>query len=192
MAGSVRRTSVRISAVAIAIGLLALPGCQGDKRANPAGGDAASASEQKSAKGKKKRGRAAQGAAGDVAKASAAMQKEFTYTSAGRRDPFRSFEWEQLKLDALTAGEGTPLERFDVGQLSLVAVVWDVKSARALLQDPSGMSYIIGTGARIGKNDGRVIRIDDNLVVVKETYVDYLGEETTKDIEMSIRTTEGG
>ena len=120
------------------------------------------------------------------------MENDFTYSGAGRRDPFRSFEWEQLKLDALTVGDGTPLERFDVGQLSLVAVVWDVNSARALLQDPSGMSYIVGKGARIGKNDGRVIRIDDNLVVVKETYVDFLGEETTKDIEMSIRTTEGG
>jgi Tfp pilus assembly protein PilP len=183
---------VRISAVAIAIGLLALPGCQGDERANPATGDAAKASEQKSAKSKKKRDRAAQDAAADIAKASAAMEGKFTYTATGRRDPFRSFEWEQLKLDALSSDESTPLERFDVSQLSLVAVVWDVRSARALVQDPSGMSYIVGTGARIGKNDGRVIRIDDNLVVVKETYVDYLGEETTKDIEMSIRTTEGG
>ena len=31
-----------------------------------------------------------------------------------------------------------------------------------------------------------------NLVVVKETYVDFLGQETTKDIEMRIRRSEGG
>jgi hypothetical protein len=37
-----------------------------------------------------------------------------------------------------------------------------------------------------------VIRIDDNLVVVKETYVDFNLEETTKEIEMRIRSTEGG
>ena len=35
-------------------------------------------------------------------------------------------------------------------------------------------------------------QIADNLVVVQETYVDTLGEETTKDIEMRIRVTEGG
>jgi Tfp pilus assembly protein PilP len=54
------------------------------------------------------------------------------------------------------------------------------------------MSYIVDRGARIGKNDGRVTRIDDNLVVVRETYVDFLGEETSKDVEMRIRAIEGG
>jgi hypothetical protein len=37
-----------------------------------------------------------------------------------------------------------------------------------------------------------VIDIDDNLIIVKETYVDFLGQETTKDIEMRIRRSEGG
>jgi Tfp pilus assembly protein PilP len=44
----------------------------------------------------------------------------------------------------------------------------------------------------MGKNSGRVTSIDDNLVVVRETYVDLSLEETTKDIEMRIRATEGG
>ncbi len=183
---------MRISAVAIAIGLLALPGCQGDERANPGAGDAAKASEQTAAKGKKQGDDAAKDAAADAPKTSPAFGSDFTYSGAGRRDPFRSFEWEQLKIQALTGEESAPLERFDVSQLSLVAVVWKVNSARALVQDPSGMSYIVGMGTRIGKNDGRVIHIDDNLVVVKETYVDYLGEETNKDIEMRIRVSEGG
>ncbi len=183
---------MRISAVAIAIGLLALPGCQGDERANQDAGNAARASEQNAAKGKKRGAGAAEDAAADAPNASSAFGKDFTYSAVGRRDPFRSFEWEQLKLEALNADESTALERFDVGQLSLIAVVWDVKSARALVQDPSGMSYIVGMGTRMGKNDGRVIRIEDNLMVVKETYVDYLGEETIKDIEMRIRASEGG
>jgi Tfp pilus assembly protein PilP len=85
-----------------------------------------------------------------------------------------------------------PLEQFDVSQLSLIGVVWNANDARALIQDPSGMSYIIAEGAKIGKNSGRVTSIDDNLVVVKETYVDLNLEETTKDIEMRIRATEGG
>ena len=44
----------------------------------------------------------------------------------------------------------------------------------------------------LGKNDGTVTQIDDSLVVVKETYVDYLGHETKKDVEMRIRQREGG
>lgn len=85
-----------------------------------------------------------------------------------------------------------PLEQFDVSQLSLVAVIWDVGTARALVQDPSGMSFIIAEGTRVGKNAGRVLRIGDSAVVVKETYVDYRGKETTRDVEMRIRTSEGG
>ncbi len=74
----------------------------------------------------------------------------------------------------------------------LVALIRNTGMARALVQDPSGSSYIIGEGTRIGKNDGRVIGIDDNLIIVKETYVDFLGQETTKDIEIRIRRSEGG
>ena len=93
---------MRISAVAIAIGLLALPGCQADERANPGAGDAAQASDQKAAKGKKKRAAAADAAAAETTKTSAAMSRDLSYSGAGRRDPFRSFEWEQLKLEALS------------------------------------------------------------------------------------------
>ena len=84
------------------------------------------------------------------------------------------------------------MEQFDVSQLSVVAVVWKSDRAQALIEDPSGMTYILGEGAKIGKNQGRVMRIADNLVVVKEIYVDFSGEKTTNDIEMRIRGTEGG
>jgi type IV pilus assembly protein PilP len=116
-----------------------------------------------------------------------------TYDPIGKRDPFRSFEWEQ-KASLLEDELRGPLEQFDVGQLSIVGMVWKTKegNARALVQGPSGKNYIVGEGTRIGKNEGTVIRIDDNLVVVKERYVDFLGEETTKDIEMRIRRSEGG
>jgi Tfp pilus assembly protein PilP len=116
----------------------------------------------------------------------------YTYDRTGMRDPFRSFEWEERNRLALDIAERGPLEQYDVKQLSLLAVVWNTGMARALVQDPAGNSYIVGEGTRIGKNDGRVIGIDDNLIIVKETYVDFLGQETTKDIEMRIRRSEGG
>ena len=114
----------------------------------------------------------------------------FTYDPTGLRDPFRSFEWERDKL-AETEVRG-PLEEFDVSQLSVVGVVWNVGNARALIQDPSGQGFIVGEGARVGKNDGRIIKIDDSVVIVKETYVDLMGQESTKDIELRIRRSEGG
>jgi type IV pilus assembly protein PilP len=114
----------------------------------------------------------------------------FTYDPTGLRDPFRSFEWERDKL-AETEVRG-PLEEFDVSQLSVVGVVWNVGNARALIQDPSGQGFIVSEGARVGKNDGRIIKIDDSVVIVKETYVDLMGQESTKDIELRIRRSEGG
>lgn len=115
----------------------------------------------------------------------------FVYDGTGKRDPFRDFKWlrPDRKLDLATAG---PLEQYDLSQLSLVAVVWKTGNARALIQDPQGGSYIIAKGARVGKNSGRVLAIDDNSVRVKETYVDFLGRETTKDIELRMRGNEGG
>jgi type IV pilus assembly protein PilP len=115
------------------------------------------------------------------------------YDETGLRDPFRSFEWERREIAAQNAVMvGSPLEQFDVSQLSVIAVVWKTGSARALVEDPAGQSYIIGKGTRIGKNEGTVTEIDDNLVVVNETYEDYLGNVTKKDIEIRIRRSEGG
>jgi type IV pilus assembly protein PilP len=113
------------------------------------------------------------------------------YDKTGLRDPFRSFAWERKELAAEDI-DGGPLEQFDVSQLSVIAVVWKTGSARALVEDPAGQSYIIAKGTRIGKNDGTVTQIDDNLVVVNETYEDYLGNVTQKDVEMRIRRSEGG
>ena len=115
----------------------------------------------------------------------------YVYDPSGKRDPFRNFMWERpdrLREAALVG----PLEQFDLKQLSLVAVVWKTGSARALVEDPAGESYIVAEGSRVGRNEGRVISIEDGVVVVKETYVDYLGQETTKDIEMRMRRNEGG
>jgi type IV pilus assembly protein PilP len=121
----------------------------------------------------------------------AQIETGYSYDPTGKRDPFRSFIWDRPdKMQAIA--EAGPLGQFDLSQLEVVAVVWRTGNARALVEDPSGESYIVGKGAAIGKNRGHVVSIDDNTVVVKETYVDYLGQETTKDVEMRMRRSEGG
>jgi Tfp pilus assembly protein PilP len=198
----VRRFNVRISSLVIAIGMLGALGlmaCEEHTATGPTNQEFAQARQQKAqqdAKGsnapKPPAARAPAAAPEPVPNDFAGVSGGETYVAKGKRDPFRSFEWEQLKLAMMDDETRGPLEQFDIGQLAVVGVIWSEHNARALVQDPSGMSYIVAEGARIGKNDGRIIRIDDNLVVVKEKYVDSLGEETTNDIEMRIRTTEGG
>jgi type IV pilus assembly protein PilP len=121
----------------------------------------------------------------------AQIQSGYSYDPTGKRDPFRSFVWDRPDKMAAVAEAG-PLGQFDLSQLEVVGVVWRTGNARALVTDPSGESYIVGQGAAIGKNRGRVVSIDDNMVIVKEIYVDYLGQETTKDVEMRMRRNEGG
>lgn len=114
----------------------------------------------------------------------------YIYDPIGKRDPFRSFILDRLKeLDSAAKG---PLEQFDLSQLSLNGIVWGTRRQRALILDPSGQGYIIEEGDAIGKNDGRVITIDDNVVIVREAYVDFHGDKTTKEIEMRVRQSQGG
>jgi type IV pilus assembly protein PilP len=114
----------------------------------------------------------------------------YSYDPTNKRDPFKSF------IRGLY-GEGeedstSPLERFDLSQLELSAIIWGIDAPRALITDPSGKGYVVSTGAVLGKNKGRIVSIGDNSVVVKETYVDSLDRATTKPVEMHLRTTEGG
>jgi type IV pilus assembly protein PilP len=143
---------------------------------------------QKAVAGRKPEAATQEGGAGLVA-----TGKGYEYSPTGKRDPFRSFVDEQ-KL-RMARHERGPLEQFDLNQLTVVAVVWGTERPRALVQDPSGRGYVVQVGTPIGKNDGLVLRIGDNAVLVRETYVDYLGAQTTKEIEMRTRPismTQGG
>lgn len=115
---------------------------------------------------------------------------DYHYDSTGKRDPFRSYILERAKEEH--SAERGPLEQFDLSQLKLVAVVWNTPKPRALVTDPSGRGYIVAEGTPIGKNSGHITEIKDNGIVVKETYVDYLGERTEKDIELRVRQSQGG
>ncbi len=119
-----------------------------------------------------------------------AVGHDYHYDPTGKRDPFRSFVIERAKEEH--SAERGPLEQFDLSQLNLVAVVWNTAKPRALVTDPSGRGYIVAEGTPIGKNDGHITKIEDSGIVVKETYVDYLGERTEKDIELRVRQSQGG
>jgi len=113
----------------------------------------------------------------------------FAYDRLGRRDPFRSFILDRLRDDDETKG---PLEEYDLSQLEVAGMVWRGAKRRALVMDPSGQGYVVEEGDKIGKNDGRVLGIDDSTIKVREEYVDFHGEKTSKEIDMRIRQSQGG
>ncbi len=149
-------------------------------KANPAGSAAPAAQAKAGAQG------AAPGAATDYGTQVAG----YRYSAAGKRDPFRSFVLDRLR-ERETDAE-SPLEQFELGQLTVSGVVWQADRRRALVSDPSGQTYVVKVGDHLGKNDGIVTEIGDAAMVVLESYVDFHGDKTTKEIEIRIRQSTGG
>jgi type IV pilus assembly protein PilP len=116
-------------------------------------------------------------------------EPEYQYNPEGKKDPFQSFIATEIGLDSQTSA----LERFDLSQLIVTAIVWGPESSpKALITDPAGKGYVVGEGTPIGKNKGRIVQIRDNLVRVKETYVDFRDQATTKEVEMRLYESQGG
>src|SRR5512139_565949 len=77
------------------------------------------------------------------------------------RDPFRPATL-QKKVVARPRENLSPLERFELNQLKIVGIVWDMKEPRAMVEDSTGLGYTIKVGAPIGANDGVVKAIYRN------------------------------
>jgi len=101
--------------------------------------------------------------------AEAPAPPEWVYSSVGKRDPFRSFLADlQASGQALVTRCNTPLGRFELEQLKLVAVVTGLADPVAMLEAPNGVGYAVRRGACLGKNGGVVATIRTGEVMVSE------------------------
>jgi type IV pilus assembly protein PilP len=111
------------------------------------------------------------------------------YDPAGRRDPFRPPRANQTTA----AGEiKSPLQRYDLGQLKLVAVIYQANEPRAVVEDDAGLGYIVKVGTSIGANGGAVKAIEQGKVRVQEESVDFYGDRQTSEVVMELATEERG
>lgn len=62
----------------------------------------------------------------------------------------------------------TPLERFDLGQLKLSAVVETSDGNSAVIVESSGRGYVVKVGAYVGLNGGQVTEIKNDRVIIEE------------------------
>ena len=96
-------------------------------------------------------------------------EPEWSYSSAGKRDPFRTFLADLEKAQgALTTRCATPLGRFELEQLKIVAVVTGLEDPVAMVEAPNGVGYSVRRGACIGTNGGVVASIRSGEIVVTE------------------------
>jgi type IV pilus assembly protein PilP len=108
-------------------------------------------------------------AAAAVPEAKKSEAPEWAYSSVGKRDPFRSFLSElEGQKGGLATRCATPLGRFELEQLKLVAVITGLEDPVAMVEAPTGVGYAVRRGACVGKNGGVVAAVRSGELVVSE------------------------
>jgi Tfp pilus assembly protein PilP len=114
------------------------------------------------------------------------------YDPRGKRDPFVSFiKVEERRKAAVGIASLPPLQRYELGELKFVGVIWTKKGARGLVEDAEGKGYSVMVGTRIGRSGGVVSRITGKEIFVREEIVGNRGEKIVKESGIQL-TTAGG
>jgi type IV pilus assembly protein PilP len=118
---------------------------------------------------------------------------KYAYNPAGKPDPFKPF----IQLNPVReSGRNvplTPLQKYEISQLKLVAVIATSEGSIALVEDAAGKGYFLKKGTGIGQNEGKVTRILKDRVIVEEKYQDIFGKTKTNEVSIMLhRPEEGG
>lgn len=108
------------------------------------------------------------------------MEKNEHYDAQGKIDPFRPLIQEKSEETKPIVDPGpkrilTPLEKVELSQIRLVAIILMDKKQIAMVEEANGKGYEVGIGTYIGKNQGRVIEIKNSSIIIKELVKDYKG-----------------
>ncbi len=119
------------------------------------------------------------------------IQYREPYDPQGKPDPFEPI----IRDEGQASGPSirpkkripqTPLERIDLGQLRLVAIVAAPSGNRAMVEESSGKGYVLREGTFIGLNSGRVVEIQPDKVLIEEEYEDVYGKSIVQKKEIKL------
>jgi len=109
--------------------------------------------------------------------AAQAVKEIYTYNPNGKVDPFTPMVSETLSDDITNKAETktsqldipmTPLQKLDIDDFTLVAVIATPTGFCALLEDPAMNGYKVKEGMQIGRKSGVIKKILYNSVIVEE------------------------
>jgi len=118
------------------------------------------------------------------------LEEIYSYVAEGRRDPFASLLKIREPLNDQAEPE-TPLQRFGLKELRLIAIVLGQSEPRAMVVAPDKKAYTLIAGVKLGRNNGHVVEITENKVVVEERYRDFSGALRTELKEIALPQGEG-
>jgi type IV pilus assembly protein PilP len=118
----------------------------------------------------------------------------YSYDPKEKIDPFMPVLGARLdsgspvpKKRAKRAAPLTPLQKIDINQMKLVAVITAPTGNRAMVEDASGKGYLISKGTYIGTNFGKVVRILTDKVVVQEDVKDIIsGKVIVREVTLEL------
>jgi type IV pilus assembly protein PilP len=114
------------------------------------------------------------------------------YDPRGKRDPFVSFiKVEERRKSSVDTASLPPLQRYELGELKFVGVIWTKKGARGLVEDAEGKGYSVTVGMRIGRSGGVVSRITGKEILVREEFLGNRGEKIVKESGIQLITAGG-
>lgn len=119
-------------------------------------------------------------------------ETEYTYNPAGKPDPFKPFIQLTPVKEFSKSIPLTPLQKYEISQLRLVAIISSPEGNIALVEDSEGKGYFLRKGTWIGKNDGKVTKILKDKVIIEEMYQDILGQTKINEISILLHRVEGG
>ena len=113
----------------------------------------------------------------------------FGYDPSGRRDPFAPVvqQLQPGKMDASLP----PLQRVNLTELNLIAIVWGSYGYTAMVQTPEGYGYAIRRGTRLGQNNGVVSAITERGIIVQERFTDVYGKKQEREYVKLLHPKEG-
>ncbi len=99
----------------------------------------------------------------------------YIYDPKGRRDPFKPYTESRALEEGEMAGPLLPLQQYELDQLKLVGIIWNVNDPKAMFIDPKKQVHIVRRDERIGRKKGYVAVIREGEVVIVEA-VDVNGD----------------
>jgi len=121
------------------------------------------------------------------------------YVAKSMLDPFQPLIQEKKEIPAPEIEKPekpqrilTPLEKMELSQIKLVAVVIMDDRKIAMVEEATGKGYEVDIGTYMGKNGGQVVDITFDTVVVKEMVTDYKGNQTERIREINMQKNDSG
>ncbi|SHI68991.1 Pilus assembly protein, PilP [Malonomonas rubra DSM 5091] len=91
---------------------------------------------------------------------------EFTYSPAGRRDPFAPLIQKMSKTAVAPKVNLGPLGKYELGQLRMMAMLVVQGTPRAMVKAPDGKSYTVKLGDLVGPHGGVVTKIETKQIEI--------------------------